>query len=264
MERIIDDPNAVAKLAAQMQSASTTEVPTELNKFNNMVDLPGGYIHNNILIKEAEVRELVGADEEIIAKASDSTKALLTILKRGLVSIGGITPNDIMLDSLLAGDRDAILLGIYKATFGSEVTYAVNCTGCGVLVAGGLDLNEDVSTKTLDDPINDRDFSVETKLGMVSLTLPNGITQKRLMENQSSNMAENVTLILSGCIYALNNEPVVGVNISRQLGLADRGKLITEIYNRTPGPRLGEVSKVCEACGSDYSVPLSLASLFRI
>lgn len=264
MERIIDDPNAVAKLAAQMQSASATEVDTELNKFNNIVDLPGGYIHNNILIKEAEVRELVGADEEVIAKSSDSTKALLTILKRGLVSIGGVTPTDIVLDSLLAGDRDAILLGIYKATFGTEVTYAVNCTGCGVLVAGGLDLDKDVSTKNLDDPINDRDFSVETKLGMVSLTLPNGITQKRLMENQSSNMAENVTLILSGCIYALNNEPVVGVNIARQLGLADRGKLITEIYNRTPGPRLGEVSKVCEACGSDYSVPLSLASLFRL
>lgn len=264
MERIIDDPAVVAKLAAQMQSASSNEVDTEKPVVNNYVKLPGGFANNGVLIKEAEIRELVGADEEAIAKAAEPSKALLTVLKRGLVSLGGVTPNDAMLDTLLAGDRDAILLGIYKATFGSEVTYAVSCTGCGVLIAGGLNLDEDVKVKELEDPINEREFSVKTKLGLVSLSLPNGVTQRRLMENPAGSMAENVTTILSGCIYALNGEPVVGITLARELGLADRANLITEIYNRTPGPRLGEVTKVCEACSSEYTVPLSLAALFRL
>lgn len=264
MERIIDDPAVVAKLAAQMQSASSNDVNTTLAKFNNMVSLPGGFIYNGVVIKEAEVKELVGSDEEAIAKASDASKALLTVLKRGLVSLGGVKPDDMLLDTLLAGDRDAILVGIYKATFGTEVQYAIPCTGCGVLIAGGLDLEDDVKVKELDDPVNDRDFSVTTKLGVVSLSLPNGVTQRKLMDNPSANVAENITIILSGCIYALNGEPVVGINVARELGLADRANLIKEIYERTPGPRLGEVTKVCEACGSEYTVPLSLAALFRL
>jgi len=267
MERIIDDPAIVAKLAAQAQSASTAkpkEVETKKHEFNNIVVLPGGFIFNGQLIKEAEIKELVGADEEAIAKASDPSKSLYTVLKRGLVSLGGYQPTDVMLDTLLAGDRDSILLGIYKATFGSEVQYAVSCTGCGVLIAGGLDIDKDVEVKKLEDPIADREFSVQTKLGLVSMSLPNGVTQKRLMDNPTSSLAENVTIILSGCIYALNGEPAVGITLARELGLTDRGNLITEIYKRTPGPRLGEVSKVCEACGSEYSVPLSLAALFRL
>lgn len=264
MERIIDDPAVVAKLAAQMQSASSNDVNTTLAKFNNIVNLPGGFLYNGVVIKEAEVKELVGSDEEAIAKASDASKALLTVLKRGLVSLGGVKPDDMLLDTLLAGDRDAILVGIYKATFGTEVQYAIPCTGCGVLIAGGLDLDDDVKVKELDDPVNDRDFSVTTKLGVVSLSLPNGVTQRKLMDNPSANVAENITIILSGCIYALNSEPVVGINVARELGLADRANLIKEIYERTPGPRLGEVTKVCEACGSEYTVPLSLAALFRL
>lgn len=267
MERIINDPSVVAKLAAQAQSASpaqVNEVTTKKPVVNNFINLPGGLISNGVLIKEVEIRELVGADEEVIAKAADPSKALLTVLKRGLVSIGGIKPDDITLDSLLAGDRDAIILGIYKATFGPEVAYAASCTGCGITVSGTIDIDKDVQIKELDDPINDRNFNVTTKKGIVSLSLPNGITQKRIMEVDSPSVAESVTIILSGCIYALNDEPVVGITLAKELGIADRGAIITELYNRTPGPRLGEVTKVCEACESDYPVPLSLAALFRL
>ena len=46
--------------------------------------------------------------------------------------------------------------------------------------------------------------------------------------------------------------------------MADREKLIAEIVEKNPGPRLGEVKKACQACGEDMETPLSLAALFRL
>ena len=41
-------------------------------------------------------------------------------------------------------------------------------------------------------------------------------------------------------------------------------KQFDEIIKRNPGPRLGEVTKACKACGELMALPLSLLDLFRI
>lgn len=265
MEKIIDDPNLVAKLAAQIsteQPAQAKEIKTDAPKVSNIVKLPGGLLTTNGVIKDVEIRELTGADEEAIAKSTDPGKALQTILKRGLVSIGSETLSDSLVDTLLSGDRDTILLGIYKLTFGTEVTYEQSCINCGTYIVGVVDLEKDVEIRELESPY-DRTFTVETKSGTVTVSLPNGVTQRKLIEANTASVAENVTLILSGCIQAVNGEPAMPTT-ALVLGIADRQKIISEIYTRTPGPRLGEVNKVCEACDTEHPVPLSLAALFRI
>jgi hypothetical protein len=265
MEKIIDDPNLVAKLAAQVNAEQPTEakqVKTTAPKVSNIVNLPGGLLTANGVVKDVEVRELTGADEEAIAKAIDAGKALHTILKRGLVSIGSETLSEQLVDTLLSGDRDAILLGIYKITFGTEVLYEQMCTNCGTVIVGAVDLDKDVEVRELDSAY-DRSFTIDTKIGLVSVSLPNGVTQRKLVEANTASVAENVTLILSGCIQSVNNEPALPTT-ALSLGIADRQKIISEIYSKTPGPRLGEVTKVCEACDTEHSVPLSLAALFRV
>jgi len=69
---------------------------------------------------------------------------------------------------------------------------------------------------------------------------------------------------LSGCLVSINGTPSLGVQTALNLGILDRETIISEIYKRTPGPRLGEVTKACKACGNETPLPLSLASLFRI
>ena len=87
---------------------------------DNVVTLPGGYINaTGEVITEAEVRELNGRDEEEISKASSLGKVLLAILKRGTVRVGDEQVTEDLLDRLLSGDRDMLLLGIFKATFGT-------------------------------------------------------------------------------------------------------------------------------------------------
>ena len=94
--------------------------------------------------------------------------------------------------------------------------------------------------------------------------LPNGIVQKKLMENMDKTSAEINTLLLSGCIVTINGSPSVGASTALSLSMADRAKIIDQILEKNPGPRLGEVKKACKACGEDMDLPLSLVDLFRL
>lgn len=266
MSEMITDPSRIAELAAQFAENDVIQRDVVTTRPSSTeVHLPGGFLSiDGTLIKFAEIRELNGADEEALASATNQTRALNTILSRGLVRLGDnpVTGKD--LDNLLSGDRDAILLGIRIATFGNEVTFAHTCTACLTTKDLIINLETDVNSVELSDPVNDRMFTVKAKAGEIALTLPNGLTAKRISELDNPTSAELITAILSGCISSINGEPSFGTATARALGIADRELLVTEIYDRASGPRLGEVTKACEACDAEISVPLSLADLFRI
>jgi hypothetical protein len=95
------------------------------------VTLPGGFLTPlGEVTREAEVRELNGRDEEAISKSNTLGKVLHTILSRGVVSVGDQPASEDILDQMFAGDRDALLLGIYKATFGPTADLTAFCSGC--------------------------------------------------------------------------------------------------------------------------------------
>jgi hypothetical protein len=258
---------SINDLAASFESTSQVGTIETIAPSNNEVILPGGFILNDgSLVKYAEIRELNGADEEALAKTSTSGKALRVVLSRGLVKIGDATATAKDLDELLAGDQEAILLGIRLATFGKDLDFSGICPNCSNPQSFVVDLEEDIEMVSLEDPFNDRVFSIDAKIGEVVLALPNGITTKKLTEAEAENksFAELVSILLSGCIVSVNEQPSMGISTALKLGIADRELLVNEIYKRAPGPRLGGVTKVCKACDSEVSLALGLADLFRL
>ena len=221
-------------------------------------------LQNGKVVKHVEVRELNGADEEELAKATTPNRLLQVVFAKGLVSLGNSPAYSEDLDTMLSGDRDAIILGIRCATFGKDLTYSVTCPKCLEEHEVIIDLIKDVKTSTLNDPVIDKIFTVAIKHGEAVVTLPNGITNKKLLDAEDKTTAELMTIILSGCLVSINGTPSLGVQTALNLGILDRETIISEIYKRTPGPRLGEVKKACKACGNEIPLPLSLASLFRI
>jgi hypothetical protein len=211
----------------------------------------------------AEVRELTGADEEAIAKLSDPGKALLAILERATVSVGNEPASKQILGSLLAGDREALLLAIRKATFGSEVEVNTVCDKCPELQTFKIDLNKDVEVKTLEDPIKDRRFTVELKAGLAKVNLPTGDVQTQIINATDKNSAELDTMLLAACVTEIGDQPVISSNRIRSLGITDRRLLLDEIASRNPGPQLSEIKKACGTCGQEVYLPLTLAELFR-
>jgi hypothetical protein len=263
VSKVITDAELVNKFAQQAMEEQTQVIETKAPP-GPEVELPGGFIDGNTLVTTVEVRELNGMDEEAIAKASNTGKALNVLLQRGLVKVGSRPALLEDLDLFLSGDRDAILIGIRRITFGKTLDVNALCPNCGTKQDVSIDLKEDIPVTKLNDPIADRTWSIKTKNGVVTVALPTGVTQKRLMDNSDKTSAELSTILLSGCVQSVNGEPSLGASTVLNLGIADRAKIVEEIMSRTPGPRLGEVSKTCKACGEAIALPLSLVDLFRL
>jgi len=229
------------------------------------IDLPGGFYDplDDQLVTTAEVRELTGADEEAIVKISEPGKALMTILEKATVSVGGKPADKETLSMLLAGDREALLLAIRRVTFGNEVELEAVCSRCPELQTFVVDLEKDVEIKALEDRINDRRFNLDLKVGRVKVALPTGDTQNKLVNASNKNAAELDTLLLSNCVLEINDVPVLGQAQIRNLGIKDRRTILEEIAKRNPGPLLSEVKKACKTCGQEVELPLTLADLFR-
>ena len=238
--------------------------PEILLPSDTTVELPGGYITPaGEVIRTAEVRELNGKDEEAIAKTNNIGKALMLILQRAVVKIGDEPATEKMLDSLLTGDRETLMLGILKATFGATPTIASYCSGCDEFKEIQVDLNNDVKFKMLADSINDRVFTVKGKAGDIVVQLPTGITQKELINNAEKSVAELNTMMLENTVTSINGSPVYSKIQVQNLSIVDRRKLVDEISERNPGPQWADTTVVCPDCEGEVTVSINLGTLFR-
>lgn len=257
---VISDAELINQYSKAALEEPAPEIKTQAPPESSVTLLAGAIVNGSIELN-AEVRELNGADEEAIARAGSLGKSLTTILHRGVVNIGGATATEDILNGMLSGDRDLLMLAIRKITFGDKVSGGVFCDSCGKYTDVEVDLNADIPIK----PFNGKwSWDVETKLGTVTVAFYNGLTQRRIMDNLDKTGPEINTLLLAGCIQAVDGYPVIAADFAKKIGIMDREKILFEVLNEAPGPRLSEVTKACEACGTDIPVPLSLASLFRL
>lgn len=228
------------------------------------VTLPGGYINAaGEVITDAEVRELNGKDEEEIARATTLGKALMTILKRGTVSVGNEPATDQLLDSLLSGDRDMLLLGIFRATFGNIAHLSAYCGSCAEAKDVDVEVDKDIKVKVLTDPINDRQFTVKGRSNEYTVLLPTGITQRELLTSGDKTIAELNSLLLDNTVIKINEAPVVSKFQIQNLGMVDRRTIVDEINKRLAGPQFDDLMLDCPDCEGEVRVPISLGALFR-
>jgi hypothetical protein len=262
-----DNPALANKLAQEaMASAPQEEAPTlTIRKpFNGLVTLPGGFLTSaGEVVTTVEVRELNGLDEEAVAKQSNIGKSLSTILSRATLRIGEEAATETALDSLLAGDGDAIMLGIYRATFGNTVTLSGMCTSCQQIKSVEVDLTQDIPTKGLLNPIDDRVFTVVGAKGTYTLALPTRKAQKELLSNLDKTMAELNTILLENCVVEINGREVLSKSQVQAIGLADRKLILKELSSRNPGPQFDPIEVACSDCNGKVEVPISLGAIFR-
>lgn len=243
--------------------------PSPPEALDNQVTLPGGLVDrlSGTVDREAEVRELDGEDEEAIIRVSGNfAKMLDTILQRGVVSIGGQPAKRAVLDRLLSGDRDALLVAVRRVTFGNEMEMTGRCPECGSEQTLSVDLSTDVPETVLDDPIEDSQFTHTCKTGKtVVANLPDGGVHRALAEVKEPNEAVLNSVLLAKTVESINGQPVLSPQqVKKDLSMRERREVIDEINRRTPGPRLSEVKRPCSTCEAEIAVPLSLASLFLL
>ena len=112
-------------------------VPTEI------VDLPsrgvlytqGHPLHGKDSI---EIKQMTAKEEDMLTSRSLLKKGVA--LDRVLSSI--ITDKSINADTLLVGDRNAIIIAARISAYGNDYTTKVTCPSCGTVQEYGFDLNK--------------------------------------------------------------------------------------------------------------------------
>jgi hypothetical protein len=217
---------------------------------------------------DAVVRELTGADEEALsapAVARSVTKYLGELVLRGTESIGGQKPTKQQLDSLLVGDRELLLLGVRKATFGNELELRTTCPHCGDVDEDFVyDLN-DIRVEPLGNPekaIYGYDFTLPSGR-VATLSLSRAADQDAVLTAETKSSGELNTLMLARLVQKIDGELCINAAPIRALGLRDRRALQEEVTENTPGPRLGEAKRTCSACEKEFELGFGLLDIFQ-
>jgi hypothetical protein len=261
-----ENPDLVNSLVKGIIDEETQVAPADILFPNDTeVTLPGGYITlAGEAIKVAEVKELTGKDEEVISKAVNAGRIFTTILSRGVVKIGNQIADEALLDKLFIGDREALLLGIYKATFGVTASIPSYCSGCDEYKTVELNLDEEIPVKKIDDIVSFSEFLVKGTKNEYVVSLPNGAAQKEVIDASEKTGAELNTILLYSTIRKINGKPVISKNQIENLGLADRRTILAELQSKSFGPLFENQVVSCPDCTGEVVVPISLGTLFRL
>lgn len=264
------EPMSTDKVDALIAKATATETPEMEEAPGVIVDLPAGYITpDGILVRHAQVRELNGYDEERLSRTDmmkNVASYITELLFLGVTDLGGEKPTKKMLQELLIGDRDALVLGIRQATYGNDVEFKLHCTACDSDSVVNVQIDEDVPVVFLDDPLVRRFEVALRRGGSATVHLLTGAAQEAFSEGiDKKTQAEINTVMLAKSVVAINGKPVGGRDDDvRRLSSADRLAITDFIAEHQPGPQLNkEIEVPCATCGAEYPVLLGLPNLFR-
>lgn len=244
---------------------------------DDVVQLPCGLVFKGEIIRTARVRELTGADEEKIARASLSSRQdafIETLLECGVTHVGSrAATEDSLLDRLVVGDRDTLLIGIRRATYGNDVEYdRYRCSGCQVdfRVRVGLD---EIPIKRAENP-GQIEFDVNLRKGAVArVRMVRGIDQAELLKANSGGsmtVSELNTVLFSRVVININ-DPVKGQRavmgnmreVRDLMSMADRAAILKALAENRYGPTGKGVPVNCPSCGADQEVVVGIDDMFR-
>lgn len=263
----LDNPaEAVAASASLLRDDRESGRPVIEMPGDTHVRLDRGIYRAGTWYRDAEVRELTGEDEEAIAASrSNPYRMYETLLTRGTRRIGPEFMTPKLAAELLIGDRENLLLGIRRATFGDEIEFKnLPCPHCEEQVDLTVSLS-DIPRISLPDP-EQTEYEVPLRKGAVAFVcLPTGGDQQAVYNLRDSSEAKQSTEILTRCVLSVLHADGTKENKpkAKQLSMADRKTLLQFIADQQPGPRYLDFSFEHEACGKEVALPISLATLFR-
>lgn len=276
-EEILENPQAAQAALDLATKMSQADLPPAELPPDDLVTLPGGFVHKGSVIKHAVVRELNGEDEEALAKALQGGNLyhlLDTLITRGTVKLGDLSYDETQraVPELLTGDRDEIILGIRAATYGDTVeVFGWKCPECGGTVDKiDFSIKEDVDRTRLKNPLEDAEFEVKlARGGKAKVRLATGVVQMAVWEQDELLGPQRDDIMLSKTIQTYTDragqEHIISLfpSMVRQMSAPDRRAIIRELSKRQPGPRYNDIRFTHDGCHKEVALALGITDLFR-
>ncbi|MEU9050166.1 hypothetical protein AB0D37_07135 [Streptomyces sp. NPDC048384] len=263
----LDNPEeATAATQALLKEDRNSGEPVISTPSEKHVTLERGICRDGTWYREAEVKELTGADEEAIAAAgSSSYKVFDTLLLRGVRTVGNETMNRKLAAELLIGDRELLVMAVRRATFGDTVEFTeLPCPYCKELTDLTVPLGA-IPFTHLAEPER-TEFEVPLRHGAVAFVrLPTGEDQAAVFAVKDGNRARQDSEILNRCVLRVRQSD--GTVIKRppatHMWMGDRQTILKYLTDTQPGPRYNAFTFTHETCGEEVKLPIDLAMLFR-
>lgn len=265
----LEDPEGAVAATAALLTADRKDAPPQIPQApHTHLQLEQGLLVDGEFVRDAEVRELSGKDEEALARCGeDFAKVLETLVVRGTRTIGSKFMTKDIADRLLIGDREALILAVRRATFGDYIDFeGLPCPHCGERSDVRFHL-DDVPVHHLEDP-DQTEFAVPLRFGATAFVrLPNGADQMAVQAISRQSEATQNSLMLSRCINRIeypDGDVLKGsAELPQKMSMSDRFTLISYFVKAQPGPRFANCSFTHEVCDQEVELPLTLAMLFR-
>lgn len=235
---------------------------------NGNVELPMGFRYGGVYQTKAEVRELTGADEEILARTTGWVEFFDAMIGCGTVRIGDFDMEEMpvserrgALQTLLLGERERLFLAVLQATYGDTKTINFTCGQCSAEQEVDLILSEDLKVKEVDDLKASYEF-VTSKGDKIEFRLVNGTDHMEALKDDKSSVAEQNSLLLSRCIAKVNGGLIPDqLAYARRMPVRDRQALLKELVSHQPGVDM-EVMTRCARCQNEQRLALGWGDLF--
>jgi len=177
------------------------------------VGIPGGFWKGGVLVREAQLRPLNGQDEAFLLDTQESLSAAArttALLSRCVLRLGtdaDVTPDAVR--SLTVGDREALLLHLWRITFGNRLPCVLACPldGCGEKMDLELSVT-DLLLPPYPEPRQRYEFAFdhrETRYHM-RFRLPTGSDQELVAERARISSAEAEKQLLRACVEEICTE----------------------------------------------------------
>lgn len=262
-----------AAISAVLNGGSPQQAPTIAPQPHGYVRLPGGLVQGmtaSDVAYDAQVRELTGADEEYVdrVRSGRPERFVEAVLERGVVSIGDKPVNRQVINDLLLGDAEFLMVEIRRATYGETVEYeGVVCPHCRESMDLLIEI-DDIPVSPLKNT-DDRFFEVPLrKGGKAFVRMPRFGDLSADFQNESLTDAERKTLLLSRVVLSLqlpngDRTPIEGSpDAARSMSAADRSAIMNALGKRRVGPAYNEVKFTHDACGEEVPFPITMGDLF--
>ena len=239
---------------------------------DTQITLCRGLFQGTTYVLDAEIKELSGEDEEVIARAlasNDSLSLVNAMLTQGVVRIGQLDLRSRpaverigTINQLLVGDKELLFLRILQVTFGDERVVETICPACEKRIEVVYHISKDIPVRKLDDPTKVLYEFVMRNGDRIEYRLVTGEDQTEATRRRAALVPEQNTILLSRCLTSLNGRPLLDpLHYAKVMGAGDRRKLLAEINLHQPGPYFQEVKLPCAECGVESGFAPAWADL---
>jgi hypothetical protein len=233
------------------------------------VVLPGGLLdREGRCYQRVELRELTGADEELLCRRFDNVAEQVTaFLARAIVRVEG-WPGEIdaqLVRGMLAGDRDYLLLRLRQAEVGDPVHEVVRCRAaeCGRKVDVEFLISE-LPVRQVQNVSHRYAVSLVDEHGArhaARLRLPTGADLEAVAPLIASEPGAANTRLYARIVESIEGYDVSSEERVRALPLRLRTQIADFLMRTAPGPDL-LIDVACPHCGAGLAYAFDLHAFF--